>query len=198
MVKELERQQISPSHVLGIIHIGDMDGTFIPDSNIIISNLSSDTEKTRYTDANIHVVNATQIENIRLRNQEKAENHRKMIRINKITISRIEIPYMHLFMSCDTDHLVFNQRNLTQKAKVDLMDDFTDTHDSEAIKALLESHMDVCPNGDVPFRYTWHQIQQGLNSLGRKTNTPLIFSFIEEWLSENKPSETTATLVSQK
>lgn len=179
VIRELERQQISQTHVLGIIHIGDTDGTFIPDSNIIVSSQASSTKKTHYSDTHIHVVDDGQMGNIRTRNRQKAENHRRMICIDKITISRKEIPYMHFFMSCDTDHLIFNLRNLSLKEKEILMDEFTDRNDSDTIKTLLEKHMDICPNGLDPFRYTWDQIQLGVNSLIRKTNTPLLFSFIE-------------------
>ena len=123
-----------------------------------------------------------QIGNIRTRNRQKAENHRKMLRINKITIARKEIPYAHFFMSCDTDHLIFNLRNLTQRQKQDLMDEHTDRNNSDAIKDLLEAHMDVCPEGEDLFRFTWEKIQLDVNSLGRKTNVPLLFGFIESLL----------------
>ncbi|MNY59122.1 hypothetical protein D3C86_1955330 [compost metagenome] len=39
--------------------------------------------------------------------------------------------------------------------------------------------MDVCPADENKFEYTWNKIQQGLNSLSRKTNTPLLLDFIE-------------------
>ncbi|MFB9274913.1 hypothetical protein [Cohnella cellulosilytica] len=183
VVHELEKQQISVANVLGIIHIGDMDGTFIPDDHILVSGEASQIEKTRYSDSHILVVNEDQRENIKLRNRLKSDNHRKMIRINRITINRKEIPYEHYFMSCDTDHLVFNLRNLTQEEKESLMDHFTDNNNSQTIRELLELHMDSCPEGIDPFKYTWEQIQQGIHSLSRKTNSLLMFRFIDHLLS---------------
>lgn len=180
--RELERQQISPVHVIGIVHIGDTDGTFIPDDHIIVNGEVSVTEKKRYSDTHILVVNDTQKGHMEERNRDKSENHRKMIQISKLTISNKDLPYAHFFMSSNTDHVVFNLRNLSLKEKDDLMKEYVETHNAAEIKALLEAHMDVCPAGVDPFEYTWGQIQLGINSLGRKTNTLLIYSFIDNLL----------------
>ncbi len=79
-----------------------MDPSF-PDSKINLSGQASATKETLYSDTDILVVDEMQKENIEHRNRKKAANHRRMIGINKITLDKLEIPYAHFFMSCDTD-----------------------------------------------------------------------------------------------
>ncbi|MBP2113440.1 hypothetical protein [Paenibacillus silagei] len=185
---KINRLNLRPKIISGIIHIVDMDGTFIPNSQVIISPTVSLKDKKRYTTNVIECCDVLKQRELIDRNQRKASNHRSMLGVSQITVDRIAIPYRSFFMSSNTDHIMFNSQNLSIDDKNDLMDDYIDEHIGRMLDVL--NHLKQFMINDGDYRETWQHIQQGTNSLNRFTNTPLLFDFIKGPIDAEKTEST--------
>ena len=85
------------------------------------------------------------------------------------------ISYDKYFMSCNLDHALYNEQNLSEELKQDYADEFYEIF-KDAPRAFVEFLRTEVVNG-VPLSYpqSWKYIKEGLHSLERHTNLNIYF-----------------------
>ena len=126
IVKKFMGRIYRKSDILRVIHIVDTDGCFIKDESVI----HEDVEIT-YTDDFIKCRNESAI---RKRNAHKSEVLRKMVSLGTVLK---DIDYSVYFMSCNLDHVLHNDANLTNDQKNDYADEFRERYQDD-IKGFVK------------------------------------------------------------
>lgn len=161
-----ENGHLRQSDFLGVIHIMDTDGTYIPDSHVIMDTQADSGPVYSPTE-----IRSSNPENIQNRNQRKKQNMNVLQSMKRTWKS---VPYRAYYMSSNLDHALYNQQNLTDEEKEDLAYKFVRQY-RENIPGLIEffthSSFSVCTDYDS----SWKFIQQNLHSLQRYTNLGLCF-----------------------
>lgn len=146
------------SDIQEIIHIVDLDGTFIPRSHIE----RGEDPRLRYCEDTIETSN---VDACYGRNKKKAEILRKLIETKQIG----NVPYSVYFVSANMDHLLFDERNLSQGGKNNRAFDFmSKCKRNESL--LKESIFKPGIMAEVSYYESWEEIQTNTNSLKRRTN----------------------------
>lgn len=166
--KFLERTNgIKKEDILKIVHLIDIDGAYIMDEDCFVEDKSIK-KGFIYTE---NTIKANKKEKILNRNQKKSSIISRLVTLP--TVGGIE--YSAYYFSCNLDHVLHNERNLSEDLKSEYAFDFVDEFDgreSEFIKFLKESDFTV--PGD--YMDTWKFIKDDLNSLGKYCNFHLFFS----------------------
>lgn len=147
-----------------IIHIVDIDGTFIPDVNV---TEDPSAEKPVYSLNEIRTRNKAGIEE---RNRRKSSNIKKLCSREKIW----GVPYQVYYMSCNLDHVLYDKLNSSDEDKEADAFRFAKFYKNkipEFITFISESDFSVV--GD--YRESWNFIKKDLNSLHRYTNLAIGF-----------------------
>ena len=148
-----------------IIHIIDTDGAFIKDSDI---KLQQGQKHLLYTNDNILTDN---IKKVSERNKRKRANIECLLKKNTIN----SIPYKIYFMSCNLEHVTFNQQNCTIDEKYEFADKFVDLYDQEdSAEKYIEFFNQPKLKVDGNYKETWNFIKKEKNSLNRFTNVSLL------------------------
>lgn len=155
----LANTHLKADDVQQIIHLTDTDGVFIPDSEVIDD---PSTTKTLYTPDEIRTPCCTKI---RCRNKQKKSCLNMLYKTNKIR----GITYRIYFMSCNLEHVLFDQMNCSNQEKEQYAYDFLNKYadDSQGFLAFF-TQSDFAIMGN--YRRSWDIIQQGKASLHRHTN----------------------------
>lgn len=95
--KKLEKEDISE-----IIHIIDTDGAFIPDDCIEVDKILSDFYYT------LDCIKANSKRKVKIRNDRKIEIIKKLLETEEIDKT---IKYRMFYMSCNLDHVLYNEIN---------------------------------------------------------------------------------------
>lgn len=163
--RELSKYRFMKSDVLGIIHLADTDGAFVPDDAVTFQQNES---VTYYLD---HIETATP-QTIVARNRQKASVMRRLAGANKLS----GIPYRFYFLSRNLEHVLHNDpRNLTDAAKTRYADLCAERFaESPASFVQMLSTPPLAVPGD--HAETWRYIALGLNSLHRHSNLHLVFA----------------------
>lgn len=146
-----------------IVQVVDLDGCFIPRGNII----SDGDSKFKYTDMNIITTN---IDGAAGRNNRKASVLKKLVSINQIG----NVPYSVYFVSCNMDHVLFNQRIMNQKNKDRMSFKFSEKCEistSEIDNSILKEGV-----RSEDYYDSWEEIQVNCKSLERHTNINLFLT----------------------
>lgn len=155
---------VKKSDFFEIIHIIDTDGAFI-DSSKVINDASA--IKVNYTPTEIRTSNR---EAIIARNSQKARNLNILYGTQQIW----KIPYRIFYMSCNIDHVLFNQQNCSDANKRNnaytIVRRYKQTP-GQYITFLTQSKFSVI--GD--YRESWEYIKKNLHSLERHTNIGICF-----------------------
>jgi len=149
-----------------IVHIADLDGTFINSDSIVFDK---DAECFIYEDDCIK----TKRTNVaKARNKKKRELLKELVKRDNIE----GIPYALYFVSCNMDHVLFNDRNSSRETKQANKERFlVDDEFFENIATELISDVFTKNN----YIESWKEIYKDHNSLSRKTNINLVFKDIE-------------------
>lgn len=107
IVKKYAKHSFKPKDFVRIIHITDMDGAFIEDSNVIFD---STRKKTFYSVTEIRTCNRDGITD---RNRRKRENLTRLINTSKVW----GIPYQLYYMSCNLEYAVYGKLNCSDEEK---------------------------------------------------------------------------------
>ena len=158
-----------------IIHIVDMDGAYIPDTAV---QLEKTAEKPLYEIDKIFTKNLDGIYN---------RNEAKRGCLNKLSITpKIwNVPYQVYYMSCNLDHVLYDEQNLSDDEKEDKSLDFALKY-----KGKVEEFVDYISNS--PFSITgsylesWDFIKKELHSLERYTNFGICLQRAKESVQEKK------------
>ena len=156
-----------------IIHIVDTDGAYIPD-DAIIENLAA--QKTIYSITNIQTANTGSIQ---------IRNNNKRNCLDRIASAKTiwDIPYHTYYMSCNLDHVLYGEMNLSDEDKETKSIRFARKYKdnlSAFIQFICKSDFSV--NDD--YLSSWEFIKTDLHSLERHTNLGISFKkVIDEYNS---------------
>lgn len=153
---------ISVRDIQEVVQIVDIDGCFIPNINIV----NGDNSEFTYSDTNIITSN---IDGAIGRNKKKSKVLRKLLSVDQIG----NIPYSIYFVSCNMDHVLFNNRSLNrnQKDKCAYVFGKKCSQDSSILNDSI-FRSGIKSNNYIE---SWDDIQNECNSLRRKTNFNLFF-----------------------
>lgn len=147
-----------------IIHIVDMDGVYIKESDV----KKAEIESVQYYEDHIDAKN---VKAIIERNKRKGEVLFKLRKTGKIN----GIPDRIYFNSCNLEHVLYNElKDFTDEEKEILSDDFADKYDGR-IEEFIEFISDVNIAVSGTYQKTWDFIEKDKNSLNRYSNMHLIF-----------------------
>lgn len=181
-VKEvLIKRKFRPSDILAVIHIIDTDGCLIPMDKVVIDNQQE--ILTFYQSDCISVPNEIQRDNILTRNETRSRNIRAMNSVSAIVSNKYN--YQMFYFSRNLEHAIFNEPNPCSETKVDNVESFLDNLTSP-LENYLKQFMPVLTKESYNEQYveSWSIVSQGIKSLQRLTNVPLMFDFIELKTSE--------------
>lgn len=151
-------------HFKEIVHIVDLDGAYIPNSNIVEDENAL---KPVYCEDCIKTCNKTNIEN---RNAQKSSNITKLASTEEVW----GLPYRVFYMSCNLDHVLYNKQNSSDDQKEADSFDF-----AKKYKDKIEDFLTFISCSDFSvmtgYKQSWEYIKQDLNSLHRHTNLGLCF-----------------------
>lgn len=155
----LKQDKLKKSDITNIIHLTDLDGTFIDDKYV---KFNKEYEQPFYTTSDIQTVRPNSIKD---RNHRKADNIRKLLTVDSILTK----PYKLYFMSCNIDHVLHNVNNISDAEKQRLAEEFADKFLGHELTFLDYLKNEGVIDSDT-YEESWDKVQCGLNSLKRKTN----------------------------
>lgn len=155
----LKQDKLKKSDITNIIHLTDLDGTFIDDKYV---KFNKECEQPFYTTNDIQTVRPDSIKD---RNHRKADNIRKLLTVDSI----LSKPYKLYFMSCNIDHVLHNTNNIDDAEKQRLAEEFADKFLGQELTFLDYLKKEGVIDFDT-YEESWDKVQCGLNSLNRKTN----------------------------
>lgn len=150
-----------------VIFLTDTDGTFIKPQNIEYHG----EDTVIYEDDRILTKN---IMAIQMRNTIKSQILNRLFNLDSIVIRNVEVPFKTFYMSCNLDHVIHNERNMTG-SKVDKANEFADHFDGrekDFISFLKQFMIDEEHN----FLESWVNITKSNYSLLRFSNLWLYFN----------------------
>lgn len=152
------------SDFLSIVHLVDMDGAFIPGDAVIVDPEApvEGREYPFYTDTQIFTPSPPTIQS---RNSRKAQNLSKLYGKEQIW----GIPYQVYFFSCNLDHTLYGQNNLTEEKKIHLAEEF-DKEYGEEIEKFIRFIKNESFSVPGTYKETWDFIKIDCHSLQRYSN----------------------------
>lgn len=159
LVKDFSGRVFRAKDFYEVVHLIDTDGAFVPDECV----LSGDNKKVLYTEENIIT---TDVENIIRRNKQKTEVLNKMLSIHKVWGS---IPYSMFYFSCNMDHVLHGDANLSNKDKNELASDFEEKFYGKTQKFIQYMKGEKFSIGK-DYNDSWEFIMDYKNSLKRYSN----------------------------
>lgn len=157
----LTKRSFHIDDLLEVILLTDTDGTFINANNIEYH----DKNNVFYEDTKILTTN---IKGIQMRNIIKSQILEKLSNIKNLTIRNEPISFKTFYMSCNLDHVLHNERNMTID-KIDKAYEFADSfegRENEFIDFVKRFMIRVDDN----YKESWENIQKSNNSLLRYSN----------------------------
>lgn len=158
------RHEYDLGDIARIVHIVDLDGTFIPDANV----RQGDVPGYVYT---LDHIEAPNVEKALERNHEKAAALNRLASAHSLTLARRKVPYSLYFMSRNLEHVLFNiTQDVSNEDKRKLSNGFARKYrdDPDGFERIFMRD-DVRTPGDTP-RETWAFVRSGINSLRRGSN----------------------------
>ncbi len=147
-------------HFQEVIHIVDMDGVYIPDSEIIEDAAAADPIY------NVSEIRTHDPEGIKSRNKRKRKN---LDVISQLPSVWGGVPYQVYYMSCNLEHVLYDKLNCTDIEKERYAFLFAKKYKGDIpgfISFIADSEFSV--SGD--YLETWEFIKQEKHSLERHTN----------------------------
>lgn len=161
------------SDIKQIVHVVDLDGSFI-NAEKIITDSTLPRGQTMYFRDKITNVDRN---NIIRRNKKKTECLNVLYNMNKISFeTNASIPYRIYYFSTNIDDYFFDKQNLTDEDKIAYSNLISDRYldDAEEYRRRLEE--DFCAPGN--YIETWQYAKVDTNSLSRCTNFNKFFTEI--------------------
>ncbi|WP_027127953.1 hypothetical protein [Fusobacterium perfoetens] len=153
-----------------VIHLIDTDGAFIPDSCIVVDR---NIKEFYYT---LDCIKSNSKNKVIKRNNDKIGKIRVLLNTKKVDE---EIKYRIFYMSCNLDHVLFNEMNLSNDKKVEKAFEFRRTYQNNKEGFINFFNSEGCKaNGD--YNTTWNFIQKDKNSLHRYNNLYIFLNELEE------------------
>jgi len=164
IVRAFSDNIFKPNDFLEIVHLVDMDGAYISEDKVV----HGECEKPFYTDDNILTNNVIRIQ---IRNKRKSDILNRLITLNRIWGT---IPYSAYFFSCNLDHVLHNNPNLSRQGKNQHSERFEKEY-AEQPSRFVEflNNRQYAVGGS--YLDTWNFIKIDTHSLQRFTNFHLYF-----------------------
>lgn len=167
-----DEMKLSRDDIYEVIHLIDTDGTFIPDSCIMVDK---NIKEFYYT---LDYIKAKNKKKVIDRNNNKISKIKVLINTGKVDK---DIKYRIFYMSCNLDHVLFNEMNLADEEKVKKAFEFRKIYrNNKAGFVEFFNSVECKANGN--YNTTWDFIQKDKNSLKRYNN---LFIFLNELEEEN-------------
>lgn len=154
----INETKILLSDIHKIIQVIDTDGAFIKDTSIQFHV----SDKVLYTHTKIKT---NHVEKIIKRNKLKKEVVEKLIGTESIKGITYEIYYM----SCNLDHVLFDEPNQSAHCKIDKAIEYADRLYGNELELLKLLESDVVKHYS-DYKKSWEEIFEGENSLRRSSN----------------------------
>ena len=165
-------------YVVEVVHLCDLDGTFIPPENCRPYDSEHTAEKGFIYDS--QYIYGRTAEEVIDRNRRKAENLEFLFReVTSIKVKRA-VPYSIYFFSSNIEHYLHDKINLCTRDKINLSEAFADKCDDDPdwfLRRLCRHNRALT---DMTYEESWEFVMTGLNSLKRYTNFNI---FLEKLLS---------------
>lgn len=173
--KFIKKRKFKESDILAVLHIIDTDGCLIPDQNVVVD--ANQQVNTFYHLSMIAVASNEQRDRILVRNNERSRNIHNLSTAGKIN----KFTYKLYYFSRNLEHVLFNEPNPVEDEKFDEVDNFLNGL-TVPIEDYLKGYMPNLPAGtnDEQYKQSWVYIGQGVASLQRTTNVPLLFDYLRE------------------
>ena len=149
--------------IIQIVHLIDMDGAYIGSDQIQVEDI----EGFAYSET---AITASSIERVNERNNRKQQVINRLSLCPKIS----GIPYSMYYFSCNLEHVLHNEVNLSDELKMEYAERFSDSYykiESAFIDFIRDEQFAVI--GD--YKETWEFIKLNGNSLKRYSNFHLFF-----------------------
>ena len=147
-----------------IIHVIDTNGAYIPYSAVIDNPTA---EEPIYSTTNIQTAH---VKNIQARNDRKSNCIDKIVSAKTIW----NIPYQAYYMSCNLDHVLYNEMNLSDEDK-----EIKSIHFARLYKNNIPGFVQFISESDFSvvddYLRSWRFIKNDLHSLERHTNLGISF-----------------------
>lgn len=164
---------VAHQDIARIVQITDADGAFVPPECVVPSS----EPKAKYRAGTIETAN---VDGIRGRNKKKSEVLRKLTSVKQIS----NIPYSIYFVSCNMDHVLFDDRNMTPYRKRLFSEDFQ-TQIENNPKIIFDTVLKSGIGTNKDYDSSWLEIQQNKNSLRRSTNLNLLLMELSHELEKS-------------
>jgi len=176
-----------PKDIMEVVHICDLDGTFIPDANC---RAFDETHKS--DDGFIYeppYIYGETAEAVQERNHNKAANIRHLLSLPTIKVGSKTCPYSVYFFSSNIDHYLHDKLNLLGHEKISKAEDFADKceADPEWFTRRLCNHAQALK--DMTLEESWKYIMEDCNSVKRHTNFNLYINDLVARLAEAQTEE---------
>ena len=171
ITKTLNMRRFHVNDISEIVLLTDTDGTYIKDDNI----KEVETDKVIYEERHIKTLDKNRIV---LRNYVKANILNKLSAEKTIGVRKTAIPFMIFYMSCNLDHVLYNERNLADNLKNQKAEEFSFSYDGNEKEFItfLEEHM-IDKNDN--YELSWDKIKLKNNSLLRYSN---LWLYLKEYI----------------
>ena len=152
--------KLTKSDICEVVLLIDMDGTYIPDDAILAS---SEHTKAFYSENSILHTNPKAIQKS---HKVKKEHINTLLEMKNVWGN---IPFNIYFVSCNLDHIICRNANLSNKEKNNSADDFSFTYgeDSDGFIAFFNDNEIIL---STDYNESWISISEGMNSLNRYSN----------------------------
>ena len=188
-----KKTELGWDDVTTIIHIIDLDGAYVPKDKIrlftpeeeSLANTLVTKEKpknTLYLDDHIAVrSNLPQRQDTLLRKRKNIEH---LLEIDEITIGKKSVRYMLYYFSCNLDHFLYGNANMTGPEKMRNAANFSrEVMDADSLVKYFSENA-FCP--EVDYEPSWKILRRDTESLQRGSNVHLLIkrilaSSIEDW-----------------
>ena len=175
LLSNMKRNFMDEDDLVGIVHILDTDGVFIPDDKVIGCPEWSEAHKPIYCEDHIKARDSYFIKDLHNRRQESLD---VLINTKKIRFGQRILPYSLFYCSCNLEHFLHGIRNNSPEEKKRLSRKFILEYGDDTDKFM--DFMTNSPYVAKGMSYTesWEYIKKGLNSLSRFSNLNLLIEGI--------------------
>ena len=188
-----KKTELGWADVTTIIHIIDLDGAYVPRDKIRLFTeeeqaradaliTAGKPKNTLYLDDHIAVrSNLQQRQDTLLR---KRKNIEYLLNLDEITVGKRKVRYALYYFSCNLDHFLHGDANMTGAGKMCSAAEFSRTvTDADSLVAYFTGN-EFCPDGD--YEHTWKLLRRDTASLQRGSNIHLLIqrilsSSLEDW-----------------
>ena len=157
-----------PKDVLEVVHIVDLDGTFIQDENCRTYD-----ENHVAADGFVYdppYVYGETTEAVIARNRQKAANIKHLLTLDKINVGSKTCPYSVFFFSSNIDHYLHDKLNLSAREKIEKAESFADRCDEDPewfVRSICQCSQAL---KGMTHDESWAYIMTETNSVNRHTN----------------------------